>query len=39
MTRQGQGHLVAWLHGVGLIHDIISIAWVQRGGMSIIGLS
>lgn len=34
----GHGHMVAWLHEVGLIHDINSFAWVQGGGMSIIGL-
>ena len=35
----GHGHMVAWLHGIGLIHDINSFAWVQRGGVSNIGLS
>ena len=39
MTKHKQGHMVAWLHGVGLIHDIYSFAWVQRGGMNIVGLS
>ena len=39
MTKHKQGHMVAWLHGVGLIHDIYSFAWVQWGGMNVVGLS
>ena len=26
----GHRHMVAWVHGVGFIHDINSNAWVQH---------